>query len=383
MPRFLTASGLARAEACAASAALPAVESPSGVYAVAGNATHDTLECIARGDREGKPAWLVNLYDELTDMGGTVYAERCYAWDPLTLTGRDLGTHQRDYSGLRPGEIGGTADLVVVSDLGVIVYDYKSGYFGAPVESPQMSLLALAVASSQSVDSAVVAIVKIDVDAKEWSVKTAHLDTFDLAAEADRVARIVAGVEQARAIVAAGKTPDVRTTEDGCRYCPAKLSCPGRVGAIATLASVAGLAEPTLRIPVTLENAGAVWLAIDAMRAVLRAAEEEVQSLARVSPVPLPDGRELWAVETPRETVGDVEAIERIVADRYGADAVAEVVEVKKTSSKSALETLAKSRAAKGSGAKDARALIAEARAAGALKQTTHLAYTAKDKKAG
>ena len=91
----------------------------------------------------------------------------------------------------------------------------------------------------------------------------------------------------------------------------------------------------------------------------------------------------MWAVETPRETVGDVEAIERLIAEKYGADAVAEVVEIKKTSSKSALETLAKSKAPKGKGAKDARALIAEARAAGALKQTTHLAYTAKEKKAG
>lgn len=383
MPRFLTASGLARAEKCHGSAVLPAVDAPDGAYAVAGNDTHDTLKDIARGDREGKPAWFVNLYDELTDLGGTVYAERCYAWDPATMTGRDLGTHERDYSGLRPGEIGGTADLVVVSALGVIVYDYKSGYFGAPVESPQMSLLALAAASATGFDKATVGIVKIDVDAKEWSVKTAHLDALDLAMEADRVARIIAGVEQARAIVAAGRTPDVRITEDGCRYCPARMACPGRAGAIATTMGYAGLAAPGVRILVTAENAGQVWVGIAAMRAVLKAAEDEVEALARVAPVPLPDGRELWAVETPRETVGDVEAIERLIAEKYGADAVAEVVKVEKTASKGALEMLAKSKAPKGKGAGSARALIAEARAAGALKQTTHLAYTAKEKKAG
>lgn len=383
MPRYLTASGLARAEKCAASAALPAVESPDGVYAVAGNDTHGTLEGVARGDREGKPAWLVNLYDELTAGAIAVYAERCYAWDPATLTGRDLGTHQRDYSGLRPGEIGGTADLVVAFASGVTVYDYKSGYFGAPVDSPQMSLLALAVSGAMGLDSITAGIVKIAVDSMESFTKTARLDAFDLAMEAERVARILWGVEQARAIVAAGRMPDVRITEDGCRYCPAKMACPGRSGAIAATMAYAGLSAPGVRILVTPENAGQVWVGIAAMRAVLKAAEDEVEAMARAAPVPLPDGRELWAVETPRETVGDVEAVERLIAEKYGPEAVAEVVEVKKTASKGALETLAKSKAPKGKGAGSARALLAEVRAAGALKQTTHLAYTAKEKKAG
>ena len=383
MSDALTASKLGRAEACPASAALPAVYAQGSAHATAGTAVHELLERVALGNRAGVPAWLVNLYDEITEGATEVYAERCYAWSPETGAGRDLGTSGRDYSGLRPGEIGGTVDLVVVRPGEVVVWDYKSGFLGASLDSPQLSLLALAVAGALGVDEVTVGIVQLDLATEQASPRAKALDALDLAAEGDRVRRIVSRVHSARWLVSQDRTPNVRLTEDGCRYCPAKLSCPGRVGAIATLASVAGLAAPTIRIPVTLANAGAVWLAIDAMRAVLKAAEDEVESMARSGPVPLPDGRELWAVETPRETVGDVEAIERIIAEKYGADAVAEVVEIKKTATKSALETLAKSKAAKGKGAGDARALIAEARAAGALKQTTHLAYTAKEKKAG
>ena len=383
MAYVLTASRLDRAEACPASAALPAVYTQGSAYATEGTAAHELLERVALGDRADVPAWLCDLYDTLTEGATAVYAERCYAWSPETGVGRDLGTSGRDYSGLARGEIGGTADLVIVRPREVIVWDYKSGFLGASLDSAQLSLLALAVAGALGVDEIAVGIVQLDIATKLASPRAKILDALDLAAEAGRARRIVERVTRARALVDAGRTPDVRITEDGCRYCPAKMACPGRVGAIATLASVAGLAEPTVRIPVTVESAGAVWLAIDAMRAVLRAAEEEVQSLARVAPVPLPDGRELWAVETPRETVGDVEAIERLIAERYGADAVAEVVKLEKTASKGAIEALAKSKAPKGKGAGDARALIAAARAAGALKQTTHLAYAAKDRKAG
>lgn len=376
----LTASRLPRAESCPASCALPAVHRPSGVYAEAGNAVHDALEKVARGEREGSPAWFLALYDELTSGATTVYAERCLAWDPTAAVGRDLGTHGRDYSGLSPWEIGGTADLIVVRSDMVEVYDYKSGFKGAPVSSAQLSCLALAAASAFGLDAAVVGIVQIDTESEEARVKTATFDALDLAREADRVAQIVDRVRNAQRIVAAGKTPDVRITEDGCRYCPAKLACPGKVGAIATLASVAGLARPELRIVVTEENAGAAWQGIEAMRAVLKLAEEEVKAMARTSPVPLPDGTSLWAVETSRESIADVETIERIVLETYGAEAAAEVVKLEKSTTKGAIEAVAKKHAAPRQGAKDARALLDAARAAGAMKSSSYLSYTPKEK---
>ena len=378
----VTMSKLPRAEVCPGSMALPAVHRPGGVYAEAGNATHGTLEAIARGNRDNAPAWLVAVYDDATAGADAVYAERCFAWDPILMRGRDLGTHGRDYSGLRSGEIGGTADLVVVRAGAVEVYDYKSGFMGAPISSAQLSCLALTAASAFGAESATVGIIQIDAAAKTAYPKTATLDAFDLAREATRIAHIVEQVERARLVVAAGGTPDVRLSDDGCRYCPAKMACPGRTGAIASLASVAGLARPDVRIVVTPENAGAVWQGIEAMKAVLKVAEEEVKALARVSPVPLPDGSELWAVETSRESVTDADIVERIVAERYGSEAAASVVTIEKSATKGAIEALAKAKAKPREGAKDTRALLEAARAAGAITSSSFLTYTAKQKEA-
>ena len=84
-----------------------------------------------------------------------------------------------------------------------------------------------------------------------------------------------------------------------------------------------------------------MWLAIDAMEAVLAKAREQVKELVRSGPVPLPDGRELWAVEETRESVSDVDAAAAVLTEKYGEGAVAEAVEVKRTVSKGALEAIA------------------------------------------
>lgn len=377
----ISASKLPRAEVCPASFALPAQHEPGGRYADDGTAIHAQLHAAAHG--KDAPAWLRAMYAELTEGATQIFAERCYAWSPETGTGRDLGTHERDYSGLRPGEIGGTVDLVVVRPNNIVVVDYKSGFFGGSVDSPQLSMLALAVRDAMQVGEVTVAIVTIDASAESYWTKHKTLDALDLAGETIRLRRIVRNVEKARGLVQIGRTPDVRLSDDGCRYCPCKAACPAKTGAIATVAAMAGLAKPEVSIPVTTENAGAVWLAIDAMEAVLAKAREQVKELARSGPVPLPDGRELWAVEETRESVSDVDAVAAVLAEKYGEDAVAEAIEVKRTVSKGALEAVAKKRADPKQGAKDAKALVDALREAGALKSSSYLKYTAKEKKAG
>ena len=377
----LSASKLPRAEVCPASFALPAQHEPGGRYADDGTAIHAQLHAAAHG--KDAPEWMRRMYAELTEGATQIFAERCYAWSPSTGQGRDLGTHDRDYSGLRDGEIAGTADLVIVKNGEVQVIDYKSGFFGGSVDSPQLSMLALAVRDALQCADVSVVIVKIDAEQKDWYPKHKTLDALDLAEEATRLRRIVKRVDEARGLVQLGRTPDVRVSDDGCRYCPCKAACPAKTGAIATVASLAGLAAPTASIPVTAENAGAVWMAIDAMEAVLAKAREQVKELARSGPVPLPDGRELWAVEEARESVSDVDAAAAVLAERYGEEAVTECVEVKRTVSKGALEAVAKKRAAPKQGAKDAKALIENLRARGALKSSSYLKYTAKERKVG
>ena len=141
----LSASKLDRAATCPASFALPCVYEPSSRDATAGTEFHESLE---HATRDGAPAWHRALYEELTTDADAVYRERCYAWGPRTGLGRDLGTHSRDYSGLRPGEVGGTADLVVIRGRSATVYDYKTGFLGASVDTAQLAHNALAVASA-------------------------------------------------------------------------------------------------------------------------------------------------------------------------------------------------------------------------------------------
>ena len=370
----LSASKLPRAEVCPASFALPAEHEPGGRYATAGTEIHAQLHAAAHGD-ESAPAWLRALYAELTEGATQIFAERCYAWSPSSGKGRDLGTHERDYSGLRPGEIGGTVDLVVVRPGEVVVVDYKSGFFGGSVDSTQLSLLALAVRDALRCPDVAVAIVKIDAEQKTHYTKHKVLDALDLAEEATRIRRIVKRVAEAQSLVQLGRTPDVHTSDDGCRYCPCWQSCPAKTKAIATV-----YGTPAAEIVVTPETAGAVWLAIDAMQAVLDRAKEDVKKLARRGFVPLPDGRILKAVEQTRESMADVDGIEFAVAEIYGEEAAAGVVETKRTITKGALEKLAKSRAEEGKGLADARALLATLRDKGLVKESSFLKFTAVDK---
>ena len=375
----LTGSKLPRAEICAASFALPAVLGGTSRYAEAGNVVHAQLEGLAHGRTDGVPAWLVALYLDITEGAHAVYAERCLAWDPVTGEGRDLGTHDRDYSGLRKGEIPCTVDLLVLRGVDdSIVYDYKSGYLGARVDTPQLTHQALAAVGAFGLDGIHASIVHLDVEAETAKTKGRYLDAFDLESEADRVRGIVRRVAKARALPLAQL--DVRESDHGCRYCPCWASCPAKTKAIATLAAHAGLARPGVEIVVTPETAGLVWAGIEAMESVLATAKAKVKELARMGPVALPDGSELWAVETSREAIADVDAIERLVLERYGAEAAASVVTVQKSTTKGAIEAVAKKHAAPKQGAKEARSLLDAARVAGAIKSSSYLSYTPKEK---
>ena len=138
-----------------------------------------------------------------------------------------------------------------------------------------------------------------------------------------------------------------------------------------------------MKIPVTVENAGAVWLFLDAGEAVFRAAREEIKALARTAPVPLPDGRELWCEESSRESVADVDKAAAVIAEVYGEEAIAEALVVERSMTKGALEKIAKKRAEGRTGTKSAVAFVERVRAAGALKKSPYLSYPVKEKKVG
>lgn len=363
MAAELRPSALPRAERCPASLALPAIQTADSEASAKGTRIH---EMLARNGPD-TPAWALPYLRELVAGGNAVETEV-----PLVFEG-----------------LKGSADVVARVKDTLLVADHKTGRTQVYPDSAQLSAYAVAAADTLgagAVDSVEVVIGQLDVsdDFSEatWVIRRKTYVALDLGAERQRVRLIVRNVEDARAKAARGETLDVREG-DHCDYCPAWQSCPAKATAIATVASLVGLAAPEVTIPVTAENAGAVWLAIDAMEAVLRTAREKVKELAKAGPVALPDGRELWCEESERETVVDVDKAAAVVAEVYGPEAAAEVVETKRTVTKSSLEKAAKKRAEGRTGTKAAIALVEKVRAAGACKKSSFLSYPVREKKAG
>ena len=355
-------SALPRLERCPASGVLPAVFGGSSDAAAHGTRVHELMERVVRTG-EG-PAWALELLEEL---------------DPASA----VSSRSAEVALSLDGTVG-TADYVSVHRAlrSVTVADWKTGRTPVYPDSAQLGWYASAVAALHPVDTVRLVVVQMQVseDLQEatWRIRERVLDALDVADERARVDKIHSRHVAAYVEYSAGRTPDVREGAH-CEYCPAWDSCPAKTRAISTLAQVRSLPV----IQVTRETAGEVYSAIEAFRAVLDDAEKAVKELARSGPVPLPDGRELWAVEETRESVADVDAAAAVLAERYGEDAVAEAVEVKRTVSKGALEAVAKKRAAPKQGVRDAKALVEDLRARGALKSSSYLKYTAKERKVG
>lgn len=395
----LSGSKLPRAEKCPASFALPAIYEPSSKAAETGNEVHKQLEDIANGQREGKPQWLLEMFGELTKGGARVYAERCLAWNPTTGLGRDLGTHGRDYSGLRPGEIGCTLDLLVLNDNDAsgTIWDYKTGFLGAPVDSVQLSHQALAAAGAFGLEVVYAGIVKIDVEEKSHHEKTRTLGEMALDVEAHRIRGIVAGVEKVRRLPIAQL--NVSPSEDACRYCPCWQSCPAQTAAIVQVAQLAGLTLPDVaeitKTPAAAAKAIQIakllepWI-VEVKRAGMDWAKRER--------LPLENGSFIQAVFVEKESVAEAD-IDKALATAYAAlkpaytegqtdeeyatacaAVLAELealVETKRSVSKTALVDLAKSkapRAKKGQPGKTeaGKAFAERLRLAGVLKSGGH-----------
>ena len=367
----LSASKLDRAAVCPASFALPCVFEPPSVDATKGTEFHASM---ADPLRDGAPAWHKALFEELTDGADRVYTERCYAWSPALAKGRDLGTHDRDYSGLAPDEIGGTADLVVVRGKSATVYDYKTGFLGASIDTAQLAHNALAVAAAYGLDEVTVALVIVDLDAETYYVKSKALDCFALDAETERVDKIVHGVDVARDALNAGRTLDVTESEDGCRYCPCRQSCPAKTQAISLVLRTEHVALPTaeeLLANATPERAAQAWVLAKALEELAGNVRRLVADRAQAERLPLSDGSYLTAVPVEREGIADVDAALSALRPLLG-DAVDGAVVTTRKLSKGAVEALAAQQAGKGGGAKAKRTAVEVLRSSGALKTSVH-----------
>jgi hypothetical protein len=297
----LSGSGLLRGRKCPPAYALAAVLEASSREAEVGMEVHRVLAAVARRDAAAVATEIAALTPE-----GRAFAERiehaavpegepevAYAFDARTGRVRRLRVQGRDYP-VEPGEIPGTADLVVPArgDEPLMVIDWKTARwdFDPALHYEQLEFYALCAAREAG---ALRVRCRIGVVAEGGAIgwHTWELGFDELAAVAARVRNTHARVEAARAERAAHEranaapwTPDVRGGEH-CRYCPALLHCPGKRAAIG---AVLGMTPEAL----TAETAGrAHAIAKDAERVGERVREAVGQLVDAFGELPTGDGR--------------------------------------------------------------------------------------------
>ncbi len=295
----LSASKLPRAEVCPASMVLPAAFEPSSDAAKKGDEIHKQIEAILRGETK-EPLWLAKMVTDVTRNADSVQVEQCFAYDPRTGVGRDLGTKGRRYAGATPLEIPGTIDLVALAGgdkpTSARVVDWKSGFQWVSVDTAQLAFGALAVASAFDLDEVDVAIVKIDAAAETYRIVSKTIDALALAEERRRLKDICDQVDVAQARHAGGLPLDVVESEDGCRYCPSFNACPAKTTAIVQLGRLAGVDLPDPDDVLTTDEAiAAAYTMTKALEKWQERAAAIIRERVKRGPLLVMNGtKELW-----------------------------------------------------------------------------------------
>lgn len=308
----LTASRLARAEACPPSVALPQIERPSD-HAEAGRARHAYCQLAPE---IGSEAALAQLPAEHRDACAAIdpawipegHREVSYAWDPDTDTAREIGRGlSRAYPDIGSAIVG-TAD--VVSTGGTHVYDYKTrrSSAGGAGDSLQLAFLALCASRVHGVDDVSVTHIYLDEGGRR---DTVVLGADDHDRTADRVRRIVARVETASLVVAAGAQPSV-TTGAHCRWCSA--DCPAKRALAMELAGQTTAQIETQIGQLSREDAGRAVVRIREIRDVLSRADAALRMRSRDAPLLLPDGS-LWGPRESQREVIDADVLAAVLAE--------------------------------------------------------------------
>lgn len=350
--RRLTASQLQRIVGCPASAVLPAVIEQVGDKALRGTGIHRYLQVVAT---QGKKAALSSTpkgyhaecnaidVDWIVSRGDVEsQTELAFRYNVFSGTARCLGTLDRDYPDPERGDLFVTVDLVQYFGA-VRVVDYKTGQrVTACGENWQMKLAALAATGAFGRDATDMRLAYLEPDGS-WDFDDAHADTIDLDGWAADLKATYLEVETAATILERGGVPDVRPTEDGCRWCPCWQSCPAKTAQIVALRSELATITPTsfaARLAtVEAPEAGKAWTTLKLLERFVEAGKAALVERAGVEPLPLPSGNVLRVVEQEREYLDGYVAFD-VIEKVCGRQKAIEACPV--TASKSTLKVLGK-----------------------------------------
>jgi hypothetical protein len=368
--RLPTASALERAARCPGSCSLPVVREES-VYSARGTALHAFLADVATVGRDAALARVPDQFraacdaidlDALPPLSPEACAaEVALAYDPDMDWGRELGRcidRTDAYGRLLAGELGGTADLVALTDDAVTIADYKTGHGSQTPARHNWQLRALALYASRTYERprAIVALIHLHEDGSS-RFDRADFDAIELDEIRDEIRAVVAAVQAPEPAFARGPW---------CRHCGGFDACPAQH---ALLGQVMRDPEPVAQeAHVALQGgpggerrAYELWQALQVLTARVG---ERIAARASYRALDLGGGR-FYGRAPGRETVADAELVQRVLGEHYGAE-VADAAVIVETALKAtkaqiqkALKVLPKTRREEA---------IARLRAAGALK---------------
>lgn len=351
----VSASAIPRLLACPGSAYLPHADY-SSKHSEAGNERHADQETAAD---LGSHDELDPRVQALLEPGDQLAAECSFVYDASDDTARALGhLARRDYQELRPFEIPGTIDLLVVGERRVLVVDYKGIEDVDPAaENAQIATYALMVARTTGRDEITVAIIYL---AAPWrSADVATLTTFDLDAHAARLQSLMTSTD--------------RTLRMGkhCKYCPAFLApCPEqqKIGEDAAGGALAVRVEAMIPFERD-DDARRAYELRGQVRLFLQRLEAALFARAAERPIPLGGGR-MWGKRTvPGDRKYDGATVHAVVAARpdLGRDVADKVVEM--TASQAQFERVVKPLVKRGKFAATQREVFDEVERLGGMKR--------------
>lgn len=313
----MTGSGIERAMNCPTSEVLPHV-SRSSVFAEAGTMRHLLLSLIKEKGRDGALAEIPEEHREMCaaiDIEGLptdLAAEVTYAYDPATQTARELGRNlDRDYSGVRPGEIVGTIDVVGLAPHMAYLGDYKGHERVSAKQNAQLLFPALCLSKMHDITSATLEIIQIG-DGDNFRSKW-HADIFDIGAYEERLLATVATIAELK------ESGDLHPVEGKhCKYCPAFDSCPAKTKMIRVMADGAPLDS---LLPIRPETAPQALVTLRRMEELTKKARAAVYAYASERPIPTADGKLLGKVTKMGSEKLDGDIVYQVVRNELGQDA--------------------------------------------------------------
>lgn len=317
--RYPTASALERALACPSSVVLPKTYDDASKYAEDGQELHAALQALVEG--RAYPSGLKAWAEAAREEGGAILAdaatmaEAAFVWDATWEGGEFLGRNLgRNYGSAPARGYCGAADYVRLAPDGVVeVLDLKTGYgaVAPPRSNAQLALLALAACDHYDVKTARVGLLWAPRDATPRA-KWGELPKDGLDAFASILGRLT---DSLRAYEAQKETLPV-VAGGHCTYCKSRKACP-----VMAQREAEALALPQVsRLAVTPENAGEVWVKVDAARAILDELKSECIRIALAQGgVRLPNGLTRRQVASYTDAL-DAEVVWRTLSAKWGPE---------------------------------------------------------------